>query len=155
VLDLVGHEAQRKRVTLRPELAAGLPAVAGDRIQLQQVLLNLVMNGIEAMSGIKGRTPELILRTDRSADGVVAMVSDCGIGIEPDRLEQVFKPFHTTKSAGMGIGLAVSRSIVEAHGGRLWAERNQGPGATFKFALPAFGTEDQYTQRLPQLSLWA
>ena len=142
VLDLVNHEAQRKRVTLRPELGAGLPVVAGDRIQLQQVLINLVMNGIEAMNGIDGRTPELIVKTDRFRDGVAATVSDCGVGIEPDKFEQIFKAFHTTKSGGMGMGLAISRSIIEAHGGKLWAEPNKGPGATFKFTLPALGGKE-------------
>lgn len=141
VLNMVGHEAQRKQVTLRPELATALPPISGDRIQLQQVLLNLVVNGIEAMTGVQGRQPELTLKTDRSQDGVVAIVSDCGIGIDLDKLEQVFKPFHTTKSGGMGMGLAISRSIIEAHGGRLWAEPNKGPGATFKFTLPAASTE--------------
>src|SRR5262245_42167810 len=142
VLDLVGHDAQRKHVTLRSELGVDLPAVEGDRIQLQQVLLNLVMNGIEAMNGIDGRTSELTVKTDRFKDGVVVAVSDCGIGIEPDKLEQVFKAFHTTKSGGMGMGLAISRSIIEAHGGKLWAEPNKGPGATFRFTLPALGSEE-------------
>jgi PAS domain S-box-containing protein len=141
VLDLVRHEAQRKQVTLLSELGTALPAVAADRVQLQQVLLNLVMNGIEAMSGIAGRKPELRLKTDRFADGVMAMVSDCGVGIDPAEIEQIFKPFHTTKSAGMGMGLAISRSIIEAHGGKLWAEPNRHAGATFKFTLPAVGNE--------------
>jgi len=142
VLNLVGHDAERKRVTLRSELGVELPTVEGDRIQLQQVLLNLVMNGIEAMNGIDGRTAELTVKTDRFKDGLVVAVSDCGIGIEPDKLEQVFKAFHTTKSGGMGMGLAISRSIIEAHGGKLWAEPNKGPGATFKFTLPALGSEE-------------
>ncbi|HKE58948.1 MAG TPA: PAS domain S-box protein [Pyrinomonadaceae bacterium] len=137
VLDLVGHEAQRKQVTLVPELGTALPAVAADRVQLQQVLLNLVMNGIEAMSAIAERKPELRLKTDRFADGVMAVVSDCGMGIDPNQAEQIFKPFHTTKSSGMGMGLAISRSIIEAHGGKLWAEPNKQAGATFKFTLPA------------------
>jgi len=141
VLDLVGHEAQRKQVTLVPELGTALPPVAADRVQLQQVLLNLVMNGIEAMNGIVDRKPELKLKTDHFADGVMAMVSDCGVGIEPDQAEKIFKPFHTTKSSGMGMGLAISRSIIEGHGGKLWAEPNKQAGATFKFTLPAVARE--------------
>jgi signal transduction histidine kinase len=142
VLDLVGQEAHRKQVTLLPELGTALPAVAGDRVQLQQVLLNLVMNGIEAMSGIADRKPELKLKTDRFADGVMATVSDCGVGIDPSQAEQIFKPFHTTKSSGMGMGLAISRSIIEAHGGKLWAEPNKKVGATFKFTLPAVAARE-------------
>ncbi len=141
VLDLVGHEAQRKQITLVPELGSALPAVAADRVQLQQVLLNLVMNGIEAMNGIADRKPELRLKTDRFKDGVMAMVSDCGVGFEPGQAEQIFKPFHTTKSSGMGMGLAISRSIIEGHGGKLWAEPNKQAGATFKFTLPAVDGE--------------
>ncbi|MCM3905879.1 MAG: PAS domain S-box protein [Pyrinomonadaceae bacterium] len=137
VLQIVGHEAQRKQVAIVSNLAAGLPEVEGDRVQLQQVLLNLVMNGIEAMNGVKGRKRELIVDTYRSKVGVVAAVCDCGIGIESGKAEQLFKPFHTTKSGGMGMGLAISRSIIEAHGGRLWVEPNQETGATFKFTLPA------------------
>jgi PAS domain S-box-containing protein len=136
VIDLVNHEAQRKQVTVRQELKP-LPAVAADRIQLQQVLLNLVMNGIEAMSGIEGRKAELFVTTAVAGGGVQVTVSDCGVGIDPARLEQVFKAFHTTKSGGMGMGLAISRSIVESHGGKLWAEPNKPHGATFKFSLPA------------------
>jgi signal transduction histidine kinase len=141
VLDLVGHEAQRKQVMLRSDLAPSLPPISGDRVQLQQVLLNLVMNGIEAMSGVQGRKPELTVRTERLKNGAVAMVSDCGVGIQLDQVEQLFKPFHTTKSGGLGMGLAISRSIIEAHGGRLWAEPNKGAGAIFKFTLPAAGEE--------------
>ena len=139
VLDLVGHEAHRKQVTLRCDLEVGLPMVNGDRVQLQQVLLNLVMNGIEAMANLKGRPPELTVRISRSESGeVLTAVRDCGVGIKREDAEQLFKPFHTTKPAGMGMGLAISRSIIEAHGGRLWVESTREPGATFKFALPAF-----------------
>jgi PAS domain S-box-containing protein len=138
VLLLVDHEARRKRITLSTELGVVLPNVLGDRIQLQQVLLNLVINGIEAMAGVEGRTRELRVMTKRGkGNWVMALVRDCGIGIDPRNTEQMFKAFHTTKPGGMGMGLAISRSIIEAHGGQLWAEANDGPGATFIFTLPA------------------
>jgi len=139
VLDLVGHEAQRKQVVLRCELEMGL-LVEGDRVQLQQVLLNLVMNGIEAMTGLEERRPELTVRVWKSDSGdVLTTVRDNGPGIKPEDAEQLFKPFHTTKAAGMGMGLAISRSIIEAHGGRLWIEPTQEPGAMFQIALPPCG----------------
>jgi PAS domain S-box-containing protein len=138
VLVLVGHEARRKLITLRGELGVDLPCVLGDRVQLQQVLLNLVINGIEAMAGVEGRTRELRVMTEKGeGNWVLASVRDCGIGIDPKNPEQMFKTFHTTKPGGMGMGLAISRSIIEAHGGRLWAEAHDGPGATFMFKLPA------------------
>jgi C4-dicarboxylate-specific signal transduction histidine kinase len=136
-LDLVAHEAQRKQVNVTAELGKGLPRVTADRIQLQQVLLNLMMNGMEAMVDIEGRQPLLTVKTKRFEDGVLTVVSDCGVGLDPDKTDQVFKPFHTTKSGGMGMGLAISRSIIEAHGGKLWAEPNRHAGASFKFRLPA------------------
>jgi two-component system, cell cycle sensor histidine kinase and response regulator CckA len=139
VLDLVGHEAQRKQVTLTTQLGNELPRVEADRVQLQQVLLNLVMNGIEAMNNLDGRKPILTLTTDRFGEGVITTVSDCGSGFEPTTAEQLFKPFHTTKTGGMGMGLAISRSIIESHGGKLWAEANHDFGASFKFTLPASG----------------
>jgi PAS domain S-box-containing protein len=139
VLDLVRHEAQRKKVVLRCELQMGL-LVEGDRVQLQQVLLNLVMNGIEAMTSLEDRRPELTLRIWRSDNGdVLTTVRDNGPGIKPVDAEQVFKPFHTTKAAGMGMGLAISRSIILAHGGRLSIEPNQEPGAIFQISLPPHG----------------
>ena len=137
VLDMVGHEAQRKQVALLAELNEQLPLVKADRIQLQQVLLNLVMNSIEAMSELEERKPSLTVRTVSSEAGVQAIVTDCGVGIDPEKAEQIFKPFHTTKAGGMGMGLAISRSIIEAHGGKLWAEPNKDFGASFKFTLPA------------------
>ena len=138
VLSLVTREAQRERITIQTELADDLPAVLGDRVQLQQVLLNLVMNGMEAMSGIEQQTLELTVSIDRGDNGdVVVAVTDRGSGIKPHELDRVFKAFHTTKSASLGMGLAICQSIIEAHGGRLWAESNIGPGTTFKFTLPA------------------
>ena len=138
VLSLVAGEAQRKHITLQTELADDLPSVIGNRVQLQQVLLNLVMNGMEAMNGIEQRTLELTVKIDRGESGeVVVAVTDRGTGIKPHELDRVFEAFHTTKSASLGMGLAICRSIIEAHGGRLWAESNIGPGTTFKFTLPA------------------
>jgi PAS domain S-box-containing protein len=137
VIDLVAHEVQQKQVTLHAELGTGLPLVAGDRVQLQQVLLNLVMNSIEAMNGIKDREPELKVKTEPFQGHALAIVSDCGVGIDMSMVDNLFKPFHTTKPGGMGMGLAISRSIIESHRGKLWAEPNQRAGVTFKFTLPA------------------
>jgi C4-dicarboxylate-specific signal transduction histidine kinase len=137
VVALVSHEAQRKRVIVRSQFDELLPAVMGDRVQLQQVLLNLAMNGIEAMNDIDEDRRELVVRTEVFDTSVSVAVSDRGVGIDPAQAEQIFKPFHTTKSAGMGMGLAISRSIIESHSGKLWAESNRGGGATFKFSLPA------------------
>jgi PAS domain S-box-containing protein len=136
VLALVGHEAQRKQVTVLSDLQASLPPVAGDRVQLQQVLLNLAMNAIEAMSESEGDARELKVETKMFAESVLVTVADTGPGLNTAQAEQIFKPFHTTKSGGMGMGLAISRSIIESHGGKLWAEANEPRGATFKFTLP-------------------
>ena len=96
-----------------------------------------MMNGMEAMQDIDGRTPSLCVKSMRFEDGVLATISDCGVGLDPTKADLIFKPFQTTKSGGMGMGLAISRSIIEAHGGRLWAEPNPDAGASFKFTLPA------------------
>jgi signal transduction histidine kinase len=127
---------------LQAELSSELPLVHGDRVQLQQVLLNLLMNGMDAMAEVEQGRRELKLATSCKDDQVLVAVRDCGVGIKPENVEQVFKAFHTTKSNGMGMGLAISRSIIMSHGGRLWAEPNHGPGATFKFTLPARQEED-------------
>ena len=130
-------EIQRNRVALRMELAADVPPVLGDRVQLQQVILNLVMNGVEAMSSVAHRPRELLIRSrQHEPDKVLVAVQDSGVGIDSQNLEKIFDAFYTTKSAGMGMGLAISRSIVENHGGRLWATPNDGPGVTVEFALP-------------------
>jgi signal transduction histidine kinase len=136
VLALVSHEAQRKQVNLRSVLSPSLPPVPADRVQLQQVLLNLAMNAIEAMNEIDVDKRELTVATDVFANGVLTTVTDSGPGLDATQAEQIFKPFHTTKSAGMGMGLAISRSIVESHGGKLWAEPDKQGGATLKFILP-------------------
>lgn len=143
VIGLVGHEAQRKQVTIHSQLGESLPVVEADRVQLQQVLLNLAMNGIEAMQEIDTNRRQLTVQTAVSDGSVLAAVSDRGVGIEPAKVEQLFKPFHTTKANGMGMGLAISRSIIESFGGKLWAEPNAGGGATFSFSLPARSLEIQ------------
>lgn len=143
VIGLVGHEAQRKQVIIHSQLGESLPAVEADRVQLQQVLLNLVMNGIEAMNETDANRRQLTVQTSMSDGRVVAAVSDRGMGIDPAKAEQLFKPFHTTKAGGLGMGLAISRSIVESFGGRLWAEANPGGGAIFSFSLPASTQEIQ------------
>lgn len=137
VIGLVGHEAQRKQVTIYSQLGETLPSVEADRVQLQQVLLNLVMNGIEAMHETDANQRQLTVQTAASNGSVLATVSDRGMGIELAKAEQLFKPFHTTKAGGMGMGLAISRSIIESFGGKLWAEANAGGGAIFLFSLPA------------------
>jgi PAS domain S-box-containing protein len=136
VLALAQGELRTRRVTLRTDLATRLPPVLGDRVQLQQVVLNLVMNGIEAMSSVQDRPRELVIRTQVGEDDqVVVIVQDSGTGLDPRIGEQIFDAFYTTKGEGMGMGLSISRSIVQDHGGRLWATMNEGPGASFQFTL--------------------
>jgi PAS domain S-box-containing protein len=134
MLVLLRGEAERHAVSMRTQLAPELPAVRADRVQLQQVLMNLMVNGIEAMGPAGGK---LVICTSRSDDGVKVSVSDTGPGIPADKLEHIFNAFVTTKPAGTGMGLAISRTIVESHEGRLWAEAGAGVGATFHFTLPA------------------
>jgi C4-dicarboxylate-specific signal transduction histidine kinase len=129
-------EVRRNKVALRVELAADLPSVMGDRVQLQQVVVNLILNAIEAMSTVEDRERDLVIRTQRGeGDAVRVAVQDSGIGFDPQSAERIFDAFHTTKPGGLGMGLSISRSIVESHGGRLWAVSNDGPGATFQFTL--------------------
>jgi signal transduction histidine kinase len=135
VLALTAQESRSHDVVVRTQLDSPLPRVHGDRVQLQQVLLNLVMNGIEAMNEVDGRR-ELTVSNEVFAGAVVTSVSDSGVGIDAAQAAQIFKPFHTTKSGGMGMGLAISRSIIESHGGKLWAEPNPDGGAIFRFTLP-------------------
>jgi PAS domain S-box-containing protein len=137
VIALSSSELQRSRVILRPELADDLPLVTGDRVQLQQVILNLLLNASDAMSGVDDRPRQLVIRTGRDEDdGVRLTVQDAGAGFERRDVDRLFDAFYTTKSGGMGIGLSVSRSIIENHHGRLWAAPNEGPGATFSFSIP-------------------
>ncbi len=137
VIALLLSELQRSGVVLRAELADDLPAVTGDRVQLQQVILNLLLNASEAMSGVENRPRQLVIRTERDGGGSVRLtVQDAGAGFEPQAVDSLFEAFYTTKGGGMGIGLSVSRSIIESHHGRIWAAPNDGPGATFAFAIP-------------------
>ena len=137
VIALSLSELRRNRVTLRTELADELPLVMGDRIQLQQVILNLVLNASESMSGIEDRTRKLLIQTVCDGDDSARLaVQDVGIGLGNVDMDKLFEAFYTTKNDGMGIGLSVSRSIIETHRGRLWANHNDGPGTTFSFSIP-------------------
>jgi PAS domain S-box-containing protein len=137
VIALSLSELQKNRVILRPELAHDLPLITGDRVQLQQVILNLLRNASDAMSTIDDRPRDLLIRTEPDDNNRVRLsVSDVGIGFEPQAADKLFDAFYTTKNEGMGIGLSVSRSIVERHYGRLWATPNNGPGVTFSFSIP-------------------
>jgi len=142
VLDTIAlahREIAKNQAVVRTELAADLPAVVGDRVQLQQVFLNLIMNGLEAMSAVTDRPREMRINSRQSndMDGVLIEVRDCGGGIEPESMDQLFDPFFSTKPEGIGMGLSICRSIITAHGGRLWAAPNPDHGATFMFAIPA------------------
>jgi len=136
VMTLALCELQRNRVIVKPEFADELPIVAGDRVQLQQVILNLLRNASDAMSSVDDRPRQLLIRTEHYADSVRLSVQDAGVGFEPESINKLFDSFYTTKSDGMGIGLSVSRSIIENHQGLLWATSNDGPGATFSFSIP-------------------
>jgi PAS domain S-box-containing protein len=138
VVALSWHDLQRNRVVLRWELAEELPLVVGDRVQLQQVILNLLRNASDAMNAVDDRPRELLIRTERGEKGQVGLsVKDVGWGFTCEAEDKLFQAFYTTKTDGMGIGLSVSRSIIEAHHGRLWATANDGPGATLSFTLPS------------------
>ncbi len=136
VIALTRRELQRGRAMLRTELASCIPFVDGDRVQIQQVMLNLILNALDAMSGVEDRARELVIATAFQEDEISVTVQDSGIGLEPQDQERIFDAFYSTKSGGMGMGLSISRSIVGSHRGRLWAVPNDGPGATFHFSLP-------------------
>jgi two-component system sensor kinase FixL len=131
-----------RNVSLMCDLAPDLPLVRGDRVQLQQVLLNLLLNGCEAMAEVALEHRQLVVRTQQVSTYMVEVaVHDSGVGLNKNELEQIFEPFYTTKPTGMGMGLAISRAILETHGGRLWAANNPDRGATFYFTLPVNAAE--------------
>jgi signal transduction histidine kinase len=137
VIALTRGELVKNGVSLQTQLAEGLPLIQGDRVQLQQVILNLIINAVEAMSGVSEGSRELLIGTGKDASsGVLVAVQDSGPGLNPENFDRLFDAFYTTKPGGMGMGLSICRSIVEAHGGRLWASRTAGPGATVQFTLP-------------------
>jgi signal transduction histidine kinase len=143
VLALVGDEAKKQSVITRTQFVDDLSPVSGDRVQLQQVLLNLVMNALEAMSNVDERARELLITT-RNIDPnqVQVTVEDSGTGLDPNTIGRIFDPFYTTKPGGMGMGLSISRSILQAHGGRLWVAAQDGPGTIFYFSLPKYQEEE-------------
>ncbi len=136
VLDLTGGEILRGGITVKTELARDVPAVLGNRVQLQQVMLNLIMNGVEAMSTVTDRTRKVHIRSAKDPEGVLIVVEDNGAGLDPEDIGHIFLPFVTTKPQGIGMGLTISHSIIEAHGGRLWAMPGSPHGAVFQFILP-------------------
>ena len=136
-ISLATRELSQNNVSLETQLAENLPQILADRIQLQQVILNLIINACEALTAADDEFRKLSISTAREMDSVALTVRDTGFGIDPQETEAVFEAFHTTKPGGMGMGLAVSRSIIEGHGGRLWAEPNEPRGAIFKFTIPS------------------
>jgi len=137
IVELTQSEVARRGASLQANLGANLPAVTGDRVQLQQVLLNLIINAVDAMSALTDR-PRVVRIGAHEAESksILIAVEDSGVGLNPEQAARLFDAFYTTKAAGLGMGLSISRSIVEAHGGKLWATPNEGPGATFQFTLP-------------------
>ncbi len=136
VIALTRTEAAKNSVSVRTQFAEGLPRVQGDRVQLQQVMLNLIVNAIQSMSGVGEEERELLISTRNEPDGVLVSVRDSGPGISPENVGRLFDPFYTTKPDGMGMGLSICRSIVEAHGGRIWATANVPQGAAFHVTIP-------------------
>jgi C4-dicarboxylate-specific signal transduction histidine kinase len=137
VIALLDGELRRNEASLRTEMSGTLPPVIVDRVLLQQVLLNLMMNALEAMRGVSAEEQVLRIRTEKqSSNNIIVLVQDSGVGVDPEHPSRMFEAFYTTKVEGIGMGLTISRSIIEAHGGRLWAVANDGPGSTFCFTLP-------------------
>jgi C4-dicarboxylate-specific signal transduction histidine kinase len=137
VIALTHGEVVKNGVSVQTHLADGLPLIQGDRVQLQQVIMNLIFNAVEAMSGVSEGSRALLISTGQEAsDGVLVTVQDSGPGLHPESVDHLFDAFYTTKPGGLGMGLSICRSIVDAHGGRIWASRTAGPGATFQFTLP-------------------
>jgi C4-dicarboxylate-specific signal transduction histidine kinase len=152
VLVLARNEAATRRVTIQTEIPEELPFVSGDHVQLQQVLLNLIMNGMDAMNGVEEQKRLLLISGRRGVSegspGVILAVQDCGVGLKTEEMNRLFDAFYSTKPQGLGMGLAISRSIIEEHGGRLWAEPNNGPGATFLMSLPAAKSADKQIESI-------
>jgi C4-dicarboxylate-specific signal transduction histidine kinase len=137
VVALARSALTENEVSVETRLAEGTGSAEGDRVQLQQVALNLILNAVEAMSSVEAGPRELLISTERSQENALLVaVRDSGPGINPEHLERVFEAFYTTKSSGVGMGLSICRSIINAHGGRLWAEANDPRGAVFQFTLP-------------------
>jgi signal transduction histidine kinase len=137
VIELTYGEALKNRVSVRTQLADGLPFIQGDAVQLQQVVLNLILNAVQAMGAVTGGTREVLITTSQTANEVCLGVQDTGPGLSPESLSRLFEPFYTTKPEGMGMGLSICRSIIEAHGGRLWATPCEPQGALFQFTIPS------------------
>jgi C4-dicarboxylate-specific signal transduction histidine kinase len=146
VIELARNEIANNHISVRTQLAETLPAIQGDRVQLQQVILNLLINAIEAMSSGMSEGPrELLISTTKpDSEGVLVAVRDSGPGLAPERIDRLFESFYTTKPGGLGMGLSICLSIIEAHNGRLWAAANTPRGAVFQFTLPdnSYGEED-------------
>ncbi len=146
ILELIGFvrdEATRHRISIRTDLTPDLPRVRGDRVQLQQVVLNLIMNGMDAMRGTNDRPKAILISSGKeNSREILIRVEDCGVGLSPEIAGQIFNPFFTTKPQGIGMGLSISRSIVESHEGRVWAAPGVSGGATFQFTLP-IGSENR------------
>jgi signal transduction histidine kinase len=137
VITLTHGEALKNGISVQTQLANDLPLIQGDRVQLQQVILNLIINAVEAMSGVSGASRELLISSRKDGGGgVLVAVQDSGPGLSSDGFDRLFDAFYTTKTAGTGMGLSICRSIVVQHGGRIWASREPGPGATIQFTLP-------------------
>jgi C4-dicarboxylate-specific signal transduction histidine kinase len=138
IVVLCRNEIEQNRISVRTQLPDGLPLVWADRVQVQQVFINLIVNAIDAMKAVGAGPREVFVSTEKDpSSGVLATVRDSGVGLDTEKLQHIFEAFHTTKSEGMGMGLTISRSIIEAHGGRLWATPNKPRGATFQLTLPA------------------
>jgi signal transduction histidine kinase len=140
VVGLTRGELVKNNISIRTQLTEGLPRLQGDKVQLQQLILNLIINAVEAMSSVPEGSRELVISTEKGVNGVLVAVRDSGPGLTPESIDRLFDAFYTTKADGMGMGLSICHSIVEAHGGRIWASRDFGQGATFQFTMPLPGT---------------